>query len=56
MKPKFTTIMVSNELKSELGFVLEKIKKEYPFIDSYNDLINYLVWFWNKNNKLGKYE
>jgi len=48
---KFTTIMVSRETKAELDRVLNIVKNTYPFIDSYSDLINYLVWFWDRNHK-----
>jgi|GEM_PF-5078904 len=48
---KFTTIMVSKETKAELDRVLSVVKNIYPFIDSYSDLINYLVWFWDRNHK-----
>jgi len=43
--------MVSKETKAELDRVLSVVKNIYPFIDSYSDLINYLVWFWDRNHK-----
>ena len=54
MNKKITTIGISEECKAELSRILEIVRKEYPFVNSYSDLVNYLVWFWCKNNKLEK--
>ncbi len=49
---KITTIGITRETKAELDRILQILRKEYPFINSYADLINYLAWFWSNNNKL----
>ncbi len=51
---KWTTIGITKESKAELDRILKLVQKEYPFINGYADLVEYLVWFWCKNNKLEK--
>jgi len=43
---RFTTIMVNREIKAKLDEVKKRLKYNFPFIDSYSDLIKYLIWFW----------
>ena len=48
---KFSAIMIREDTKRELNLIREKTKEMYPWINSYNDVVMYLIWFWNKYAK-----
>ncbi len=43
--------MVSREVKAQLDEILPLIHRDFPYINSYNDLIAFLSQFWRKHSE-----
>ncbi|MCD6148633.1 hypothetical protein J7J18_04630 [bacterium] len=52
MEKRFSPVMLKKETKDQLSEIISVIKENYPWINSYNDVIVYLIWFWKKNAKI----